>query len=288
MHAPPMRSWLRPWDWTLLALLLLVFAPAFQSMAAVWSRLDYYSHGYLVPVVALWAAAAQRHVLPRLPARREPWGWAGLVASLAVYALGALASDPTLQGLAFVGALASLLYALRGGPTLRALAFPVGFLLFMVPIPGPWLAPVIVKLQLFVSAAGVRVVQALGLAAARDGNVILLPGGGSLFVAEACSGITSLVTLVPLAVFLAYFTERTLGRRLVLVLAVLPLAILGNLIRVVGTVWAAERYGVAFATGGPLHEWAGVATYVLGCLALLGVGGLLRLVAPVEKAKPGP
>ncbi|MCZ6782958.1 MAG: exosortase/archaeosortase family protein [Proteobacteria bacterium] len=277
---------MRTSDWILVALLVAVFVPALLSMAAVWSSLDYYSHGYLVPLVALWAATGQRAVLPTLAVKREPRAFAGLVAALALYLLGLSGSDASLQGLALVLAVASTLYALRGAAWLRALAFPLGFLLFMVPIPPAWLTPLIVKLQLFVSGVGVALVQAMGLPALRQGNVIQLPGGESLFVAEACSGITSIVTLVPLAFFLAYFTERTLGRRAILVAAVIPLAMAGNLIRVVGTVLASDRFGVQAATSGPVHEWAGVLTYVLGCLALLGVGALMQWVSPQRIPMP--
>jgi exosortase len=150
----------------------------------------------------------------------------------------------------------------------------------MVPLPEHWLAPLIVRLQLFVSSVGVAALQFFGEPVLRNGNVLQLASGESLFVAEACSGITSIVTLLPLAVFLAYFTERNLARRAVLVAAVFALAMLGNLIRVVGTVIAAGRYSVEAATSGVIHESAGLLTYVIGCVALLGVGALMRVLVP--------
>jgi exosortase/archaeosortase family protein len=102
-----------------------------------------------------------------------------------------------------------------------------------------------------------------------------------------CSGITSIITLLPLAVFLAYFTERTLPRRLVLVAAAIPLAMLGNLLRVVSTVVAAQSFGADAVTTGPVHEWSGVAVYALACLALLGIGVLMRrMVPPPTKRDP--
>lgn len=272
-------------DWLYAAALVAVFWPCIAAMAEVWGRVDYYSHGFLVPLVALWAATGQRHRLPRLPARRDGRGFAALAASLAVYTAGLGAGLLWLQGLSLVAAVGSLVLALRGPQWLRALAFPVGYLIFMVPVPEPWLAPLIVKLQLFVSAAGVFLLQSVGTPLYRDGNVIQLPGGESLFVAEACSGITSIVTLVPLAVFLAYFTERTLPRRCVLVAAVVPLAMIGNLARVVLTVIAAQRYGAEAAASGFFHESAGLLTYVLGCLALLGLGAAMRRIVP-EKPSP--
>ncbi|HXV37521.1 MAG TPA: exosortase/archaeosortase family protein, partial [Myxococcota bacterium] len=199
-----------------------------------------------------------------------------------LYALATAVGSVSLQGVALVAAIACCAYYLGGGGGLRTLAFPLAFLLFMVPLPADWLTPVIVDLQLLVSSAAVELLRWLGSTVARHGNVIELPAGDTLFVAEACSGITSLVTLTPLAIVLAYFTERTLARRLVIVLAVFPAAMLGNLLRVVLTVLAAERYGAAAATGNWLHESAGLLTFAIACLALIALGAVMRRLAPTR------
>jgi len=270
------------WIWDLAPLLLLgaVFAPALIGMARVWSSVDFYSHGFLVPGVSLWAGLSMRPRLARLPRARHGGGVLVLVGALGLGLVGASTSSLTLQGVALVAAVAGLCLFLRGPAWLRALSFPIGFLLFMVPLPDAWVTPVIVELQIFVSTVGVGILQLFGWSVYREGNVIEIPGGETLFVAEACSGITSLITLLPLAVFLAYYTERRLGRRLVLVAATLPLAMAGNLLRVIGTVVAAGHYGAKTAAAGPLHEWAGLLTYVIGCLALLAVGAAMRKIAP--------
>jgi exosortase/archaeosortase family protein len=95
-------------------------------------------------------------------------------------------------------------------------------------------------------------------------------------VEEACSGITSIVALTPLAVMLAYYTQRTPWRRLALVAAVAPAAMGANLLRVVFTVIVAQSLGAERATNSALHEAAGLLTFVLACLALIGLGALLR------------
>lgn len=270
----------RLWEWGLVALLAVGFAPAFVSMSEVWSSADYHSHGYLVPLVALWAASGKRRILPGLPRERDTRGMLVLGLALLLYLVGVGTSLVSVEGLSVVIGVAGTILYLRGSAWLAALAFPVAYLLFMVPIPEVVVSPTIVTLQLFVSSAGVGILQLAGVPVFRDGNVIELPGGATLFVADACSGITSVITLLPLGVFLAYFTERTWGRRLVLVSAVVPLAMIGNLIRVIGTVLAAREVGAAAATSGTVHESAGILTYVLGCLALLAIGWVMRVVVP--------
>ena len=270
-------------EWILLIALVAVFTPGIVALSDVWSRYDYYSHGYMVPLAALWAATSQRKILPTLPREPRMRGAILLAGCLLLYAFGVLANIISLQGLSLVLAVGSALYFARGAAWVRSLGFSIFYLIFMVPLPFSWLNPFIARLQVFVSAAVIELLHALSMPVHREGNVMTLPGGESLFVAEACSGITSIVTLVPLAVFLAYFTERTLGRRLVLVVAVIPLAMLGNLLRVFLTITAAMKFGVEFATGDAIHTWAGIGTYVLGCLALLAVGSLMGRFFPVNK-----
>jgi len=262
----------------------LILLPGLLDLAEVWSRLDYYSHGYMIPFVALWAASAKRHVLPGLPRVRDARGAAVMVVGLGLYVLGIASGEAWMTGVAIVGVVAGAVLYARGPAWLRALVFPIAYLLFMVPIPDAWLAPVIVRLQLWVSVVGTALLQAMGVPVLRSGNVLQLASGEQLFVAEACSGITSLITLIPLGVFLAYFIERGVWRRSLLVATVVPVALLGNLIRVLLTVAMANQLGADAATRSSLHLWVGLATYVVAVLVLLGVGSLMRRYWPVQAA----
>lgn len=276
------RVWSPVREAALAALLLLAFTPLFVRLAAEWSTRAEYGHGFLVPVVSLFALLRDRRRLARLPRATSGIGFVALALSIALYVLATAAGLTALAGLTFPAALASGIWWLRGAAWARALAFPIGFLLFAVPLPEPWLAPLVVRLRLFVTEAAVAVLHAFGLPVAREGNVLLLPGGGELFVADACSGVSALVTLSPLAVLLAWFTERGLWRRLVLVASVLPIALAGNLVRIVGTALAALRFGTEAATEASAHESLGLMAYVGGCLALLAVGAAMRRLWPAR------
>jgi exosortase len=270
---------IRTSEWLLGGALLVAFLPALIALIGIWTSVDYYSHGFLVPLVAYWAAASSRERFA-LSAERDRRALVVAIAVVLLYAMGLASGSVSLQGLAFVAAIASGAFYLGGILGLRVLAFPLAFLVFMVPLPPDWLTPLIVELQLLVSSAAVALLNAFGSEVARNGNVIVLPAGDTLFVAEACSGITSLVTLTPLAIVLAYFTEKSLARRVAIVVAVVPAAMLGNLLRVIVTVWGAERYGAEAATHNWLHESAGLITFTLACLALIGLGALMRRLAP--------
>jgi exosortase len=277
MDAPAARSApLTPREWGLAALLALAFAPALLSLAEVWRAVDYQSHGFLVPLVALWVALRERYAWRRLPVAPDLRGPLVLAGAFAAYLAGLALGSVSLQGVALVGALAGAVLYARGPAWLRRLGFPIAYLLFMVPVPPTWIAPLIVRLQLFVSAASVQLLRAFGVAVAREGNVIVLAGGESLFVDEACSGVTSVITLAPLAVLLAYLSLRRPGTRLALVAAVVPIAMAGNLARVLVTVFAALRFGAQAATEGPPHQLLGLVTYGVAVALMLALAALLR------------
>ena len=267
-------------DVLLVAVVGAVFAPAVAAMARVWGSVDYLSYGYLVPVVALWVAWRDRATWTESAPRRDRRGLLFLFAALVLYGLGLGTGLVALEGVAFVGAVAASVLLVWGPDRLRALRFPIGFLLFMVPPPEAWLLPLIAGLRLLVSGVAVAILHGVGISVAQDGNVLRLPSGESLFVADACSGVTSLVTLLPLAVLLAYYVERSLARRVVVISCVLPIALGGNLLRVVLTVIAAVGVGVGRATQSAWHQTAGLLTYLLGCLALLAASALLRRLVP--------
>jgi exosortase len=267
---------LQPREWLLVGLLAAVFAPAVLALAHVWATVDYLSHGFLIPVVALWAFYRERPSWRKLEAEPDGRGLAVLGLAFATYLVGLGAGSVTLQGMALVTAVAGLVLYRWGVRWLRAVAFPVGFLIFMVPPPSLWITPVIVRLQLFVSQASVSLLQAVSFPVTRDGNVLNLPGGASLFVAEACSGVTSIITLAPLALIFARYTLKRWDLRIVLFASAVPLAMVGNLARVMATALVAVEFGTETATSGPPHEALGLLAYVVACGLMLPLGALLR------------
>jgi exosortase len=256
------------------AVLVVVFAPALLSLIEVWRSVDYYSHGFAIPVFSVAAFLPLRRRLA--PASAAGGGFAVIAAALGLYLLGLAAGSAPLQGFALVTAVVGEVVIRWGWAGLRVLAFPVGFLLFMVPLPNGLVAPTIIWLQSVVSALATGLLGLGGVEVVREGNVLTLPGGERLFVAEACSGITSIITLLPLGAFVAYYTIEGWTRRLLVVACVVPLAMLGNMLRVLVTVLAAERVGAEVATSGTAHDLTGMGAFALACLGLLGVARMLR------------
>ena len=168
----------------------------------------------------------------------------------------------------------------------RILAFPILFLLLMVPLPEILFSRITFPLQMVASRLGETAIGASGIPVLREGNVLYLPGR-ALEVAEACSGIRSLITLLMLAIVLGYFTDRRASVRVAIAVAAVPIAVLANAIRVGGT--GLMSYWVSPAAAeGFFHSFSGWIVFIVAFAGLLAFQRVLdlssRRVRPLAEA----
>jgi exosortase len=162
----------------------------------------------------------------------------------------------------------------------RALRFPLLVLILAIPFPAIVFNQITFPLQLLASKIASDVLPLLGVPTLHEGNVIELPIM-KLEVAEACSGIRSLMSLFTLAVFYGYFLERSNGRRLVLALASIPIAVAANVVRIVGTGLCVQYWDPEKALGF-FHEFSGWVMFVISLACLYLVHRLMRFISPVK------
>jgi exosortase len=265
-------------DKLLIAGVLAVLSVVLAKLGETWWSSDHMSHGFLVPIVSSFVAAGRARELEALPSEVDRRGLVALVLSLVVAFGGYLAPSMTIAGLGVVGSIVALLWFRRGSAWLAALAFPLAFLLFMVPPPEEWHRPLVVWLQNWASSASVEALYALGVPVYLDGYVIQMVGGLQVEIAEACSGATSLYTLCALGVLLAFLSLSRRRTRLALIALVIPAALVGNLVRVVVTVLLCLEIGVERATSGWVHTALGLSIYVVAVGVLLLADAVLRRV----------
>jgi exosortase len=158
---------------------------------------------------------------------------------------------------------------------LKALLFPIGFLLLMIPLPGIVFNSIAFPLQLFAAQVASSVMESCAVPVFREGNVMHL-AAASLDVEEACSGIRSLVSLTTLGVLYSYITYSGWVPRVLLMLAVVPIAIAANVFRVTVTGLIA-RYVSVDAAMTMFHTAGGLAVFLIAAVLLLGVSRLLHL-----------
>jgi exosortase len=213
------------------ALLFLLFAPVLVSMAKEWGTDEDMGHGMFVPVIAVWITWQKRYELWKLPIKSSYWGflfllWGGLQLFIAT-----LGVELFLARTAFIVSLVGVILAVWGMPMLRALAFPLFLLIFMIRIPAIIYNQITFPLQLFASSVAEVTLSLIGIPVFREGNILELPSQ-RLSVVEACSGIRSLLSLTFLSLVYGYFFEQKTWLRVVLFFSTVPIAIGANAFRV--------------------------------------------------------
>lgn len=275
------------------AVILVGIAAAYHDILAglvrQWSSDDNYSHGYIVLPLAAWFAWQRRGRLQAL-APRPSWTGLGVIAgSLGLLLIGTLGAELFLSRVSLLGVVAGTVLFLWGWAHLRALAFPIAFLVLMIPLPAIIFNQIAFPLQLFASQVGAGTMEAVGVPVLREGNVLVLPRT-TLEVAEACSGIRSLVSLITLAIVLGQFTLGGPWTRTALAVAAVPVAIATNALRVAGT-GIATHFWSAEAAEGFFHAFSGWMVFGAAFAALLGVQQVLirleeRRRTPLEPVNP--
>ncbi len=274
------------WNWksvsaTLLVVVcfLILFRNIIAELVQDWSKDDNYSHGFLIVPLALYFAWERR--VRFFMAERRP---SLLGALLFVPAILAAVMDmhPFVNRMAMLLCLVGAVAFLSGWARLKVMIFPIAFLLLMIPIPAVVFNPIALPLQLIASRVGEWTLMLFQVPVLREGNIIQL-ANTSLEVAEACSGIRSLISLLTLAIVYGYFVESRMWVRVALAFASVPVAIVANGLRVAGTGLAAHYYGPEAAEGF-FHSFSGWLVFIVAFIFLFFVHRVLVLFGK-SKAK---
>jgi exosortase D (VPLPA-CTERM-specific) len=251
----------------LLTLLCALYHGAFAWLVTVdWVREDY-SSSALIPAVAAYLVWERRAALARVP--RVP-SWQGCLAvgvGLVLYWLGELSGEFFSLYLSFWLTLVGLVWAWMGTRVLRALGFPLFFLLAMFPLPNYLNNMLTLKLKLLSSWLGVWVMRLYGLSAYREGNVIDL-GFTKLQVVDACSGLRYFIPLLVLALLMANYYRAPLWKRALFVLSAVPVSVLTNGLRIASVGILYQYFGPMVAEGF-FHDFSGWFIFMLSLGLLL-------------------
>jgi exosortase len=264
------------WATILWTLFVLLYASVFKGLALQWWRDPDYSHGFFVPLFSCFALWRERRRWMAVEIKPSNFGLLVMIGAVGLLLLGSLGAELFTSRFSLIVLLAGMVLFLAGRQMLRAVAFPLAFLIFMIPIPAIIYNQITFPLQLLASRVAAFWLELINVPVLRDGNVLVL-SNYSLEVVEACSGIRSLLTLVSLAIIYGYLAEPRRWVHWVLALLMVPIAIISNAFRVVGAGAIAHRFGPEAAEGF-LHTFSGWAIFVVALLALLGCHWILRHV----------
>ena len=278
------------------AALAFLYAQVLAKLGYDWWTDENYSHGLLVPFVIGFIVWTEFDTLKKAAGSPQVWlGFALIFFALVMLLGGTVGAELFTQRISLILILAGIVIYFFGAKILQFLVVPFALLLFAIPIPQIIFNKIAFPLQIWASQAAIWGIRAFEVASVRKGNVIeILPQGATQIIAlevvEACSGIRSLMTLVTLALVLAYFTrektpERTpfwknfdFWRALILMFSAIPIAILTNAGRVTATGILTYYYGKR-ATESTWHDLSGWLVYLVALILLLSVNFLLKFLA---------
>jgi exosortase len=264
---------------------VLVFGKVLLRLVDDWIVDGNYSHGFLIIPIALYFVWERRQKLAAAPLAPSWMGLVFLGGGIAVLLAGLWGSELFLSRVSLLPVTAGIVLFLFGWAHLRILVFPIAFLLLMIPIPAIIFNQIAFPLQMFASRVGEWAISAVGIPVLREGNVLIL-AHTTLEVAEACSGIRSLVSLITLGIVYGYFMDQRSWVRLLLVASAVPVAILANGARVAGTGMAAHWIGKDAAEGF-FHEFSGWIVFLFAFVMILAIQKFIVKVAP-KPAQPLP
>lgn len=272
----------------ILALLLLGFATLYVPTAIrlvdqVWSTAEQ-GHGPLILALCAWMAWQRRTRLAALPDAPNWWLGSPLLAlSLAAYVLGNSQGILGLEAASQIGVLAGLLLCFKGLAGLRAMALPLAFMAFTVPLPGILVQTVTMPLKVAVSATAEWLLHGVGYPVGRMG-VVLVIGQYQLLVADACAGLNSMFTLEALGfLWMSLRPRSTPARDMALALVILPISFVANVVRVMVLVLVTYHFGDA-AGQGFAHDFSGIVLFVAAVLMMIGAEAVIRRPAAARSA----
>lgn len=270
------KGW-RTWFWQagLVAILVgYIYYPILARLLLDWWNDPDASHGFLVipfSVFVAWHSRSRWLTLDLAPS------WLGLpicAGALGFLVVGVLGVEFFLSRSSFVFLVAGLIIYFLGWAHFRVLLFPWTFLFLMIPIPAIVFNHIAFPLQLLASRFATATLELVGVPVLREGNIIHL-ASTSLEVAEACSGIRSLLSLVTLAVIYGYFLETRVSRRAIFAIVAVPIAVVANGLRVVGTGLVADLWDPQKAEGF-FHTFSGWVIFVIAMVMLFSVDHFMR------------
>jgi len=266
----------------LAALSTWLYAPVASRLVIECWRNPNYTYGLVVPVFSLFVVWQDRAKLAKLSLKPT---WSGLVmllfAALALV-IGTVSSEFFLTRISFLLLICGIVVFFAGWEHLFAVSFPLGFLILMAP-SATIFHHITLPLQLIASNTGALLLKLAGIPVIREGNILLVPRA-RLQVAEACSGIQSLSSLLTLAIIYGYAVERKIRIRILLAAAAVPIAIAANGLRIALAAIALQHLGLE-TTQGFFHVFSGWVVFMASLLILFLFHRILAISCGIHPAE---
>ncbi len=263
-----------------------LYIPTYLMLSGtVWVS-DEQGHGPIILAVSAWLMWVKRHEFVALadnPAYVS--GALSLIFGLFCYLLGRTQQLDTVEVASQIFVLGGAMLLLKGWSAVRLMAFPLLFLIFMVPLPSVLVQIVTVPLKMAVSWCAEAILHFAGYPVSRTG-VIISVGQYQLLVADACAGLNSMFTLEALGLlYMNLMNYKSISRNITLAILVIPIAFLANIVRVMILVLVTFHFGDE-AGQGFVHDFAGMVLFMVALVLILLTDSVLNLFFKKKPAEP--
>jgi exosortase len=260
-------SWLL---WFVAIQFLVLFAPTFLWLWERWTMSVWQNgHGLLVTALVIYLIRGELLKRQSLPVASNAWGFAILIPALLMYMLDTGIHSQLLSGIALVFSLPGFSLLFLGTDRTKAILFPLATLLLTLPIPLVFTESIHLALRHIATKSVAILLKLMGVPVFSSGTLLEVEGG-SLMVADACSGFATLYAAMTIAILTAYFCTST-TRRILLILIAAPLAVAVNIARVLVLTLLVNWFGLdILATSA--HEISGLLTFMIALPIIFYLG----------------
>ncbi len=257
--------------------ILVLYIPTFYSLSnGVWTKVEQ-AHGPIIFILSIWLLFRKWKVMLNVSSNviTSQFGWIALFLGLIFYIIGRSQQVLVFEISSLILMLLAILLVKRGYSAIRVMWFPLFFLMFMIPLPGPLVSALTMPMKIAVSFVAESVLYWMNYPIARDG-VILQIGQYQLLVADACAGLQTLLTLEALGLlYMNVVNHASVTRNVLLAVLIIPISFTANVIRVIVLTLITYHFGDA-AGQGFLHEFAGMVLFISALMLILGTDAVLK------------
>ncbi|MHB9036655.1 MAG: exosortase/archaeosortase family protein [Armatimonadota bacterium] len=259
------------WLLSVVVVAAIMYIPTFRFLWAKWMEDAQYSLGFLVPLVSGYFFWKKWPEVPKLTASPSAWGLVLILIGLFLHLAGTLLDVSGPSGVSIIIVLVGGCLYFLGKGLLKLMAFPLAYMIFMIPVPGGLIDRVGLPMQLLASGATAHILSIIGLDVSRAGIQITVDGY-QFEVAPACSGMSSLVALVGVSAVFAYMTSLRPAYKWTLFALSLPIALAANIVRIttialVGYQWGWENAMHIY------HDWSSPLLFMVAIVLLFAING---------------
>jgi len=265
-----------------ISIAIALFILCYHEVISWWyircsSADSYYSHGFLIPFVSGFLIWQKKNELKNIKPDGSLWGLGLIFFSVLIHLSGTILYVFSVSGFSIFFLIIGITLFIYGRQITQTILFPLGFTIFMFPLPLAFINKISFPMKMLVAKSGTLIVSLIGIPVLREGFHIIIPAG-DLLVGNPCSGLRSLISFLALGALFAYMINTSNLKKWLLFILAVPVALLSNIVRVPILILISHYWGLeAAAPESFWHDASGIFVFILGFILLFTAGKILAI-----------